>query len=152
MSERAAVIKKLKAGNPAPEIVMNDAEGKSRSLFGLKSKVVLLIFWSSECPHCEDVMAQIGQLYDLYKASGLEIYGVSADTDKAKWTAAIRKNKMTWINVCDLLGFQSPTIENYNAYSTPTFFVLDAQKTIVAHPYSPKELSESISRAFSLQH
>ncbi len=151
MSERAAVIKKLKAGNPAPEIVMNDAEGKPRSLFELKSKVVLLIFWSSECPHCEEVMAQICQLYDLYKASGLEIYGVSADTDKAKWAAAIRKNKMTWINVCDLLGFQSPTIENYNAYSTPTFFVLDAQKTIVAHPYSPKEMSESISRAFSMQ-
>ena len=152
MSERAAVIHKLKPGNAAPEILMNDADGKPRSLFALKSKVVLLIFWSSECLHCEEVMAQICQLYDTYKSLGLEIFAVSADTDKTKWMEALRKNKMTWVNVCDLLGFQSPTIENYNAYSTPTFFVLDAQKIIVAHPYSPKEMSESINRAFNLQH
>jgi len=148
MSERAAIIKKLKPGNHAPEISMNSTNGKVQTLYSIKSKVVLLLFWSSECPHCEEVMSQICELYRIYKPYGLEIYAVSADTDKSKWLEAIKKNKMTWINVCDFKGFESSTIENYNAYSTPTFYLLDSNKIILCHPYSPKEMNESINKAF----
>lgn len=147
MSERAAVLKKLKPGNKAPEINLNDINGKPVSLYDTKSKVTLLMFWSSECEHCEQVMPQILNTYSLYKPLGLEIFAVSADTDKNSWINAVKKNEMNWINVSDLKGFQSPAIIAYNAYSTPTFFILDSEKNILSHPYSPKEMAEGLQKA-----
>ena len=43
----------------------------------------------------------------------------------------------------------SPVIENYNVYRTPTFFLLNADKTILAHPQSPKEMKESLDKALA---
>jgi len=147
MSERAAVLKKLKPGNKAPEIILYDVDGKPVSLYATKSKVTLLMFWSSECEHCEEVMSQINNTYSLYKPLGLEVFAVSADTDKNSWISAVKKYELTWINVSDLKGFQSPAIIAYNAYSTPTFFLLDSEKNIISHPYSPKEMAEGLQKA-----
>jgi len=147
MSERAAVLKKLKPGNKAPEMILNDINGNPVSLYVTKSKVTLLMFWSSECEHCEKVMPQILNIYALNKPLGLEVFAVSADTDKNSWINAVKKSEMSWINVSDNKGFQSPAIIAYNAYSTPTFFILDSEKNIIAHPYSPKDLAEGLRKA-----
>ena len=78
---------------------------------------------------------------------GLEIVAVSVDTDKKAWLEALEANRMEWVNVSDLKGMVSPVVESYNAFSTPTFYLLDKDKTIIAHPDSPKELKESIEKA-----
>jgi hypothetical protein len=55
---------------------------------------------------------------------------------------------LAWINLTDLKGVESSVIENYNAFSTPDFFILDAFKNIVAHPYSPAEMQEALHKVF----
>lgn len=148
MTERAGNIKKLKPGNKAPEINLNNTEGKPISLYSIESKVILLMFWSSQCEHCEEVIPEILHFYSVYHPEGMEIFAVSADTDKNSWLKAVSKNGLKWINVSDLKGFQSPVIEAYNAFSTPTFFLLDSEKNIISHPYSSKAMSEGLKKAF----
>jgi len=148
MSERAAALKRLKPGNKAPEIILNDVNGTSRNLYEINAKVILIMFWSSECEHCEEVIPQIIHIYSVYKPLGLEVFAVSVDTDRKSWTNAVSKNGSDWINVSDLKGFQSPVIAAYNAYSTPTFYLLDAEKKIISHPYSPKQMSDGLQNAF----
>lgn len=148
MTERAAVLKTLKPGNKAPGIVLNDIDGKPKDLYSVQAKVTVLMFWSSQCEHCEAVMPQMLHTYSVYHPLGLEIFAVSADSDKKAWTDAVNKHELKWINVSDLKGFQSPVIIAYNAYSTPTFFLLDKEKNIISHPYSPKEMSERLQKAF----
>ena len=149
LAKRAATILKLRPGNKAPDFTLENSKGKSENLYGIKSKVILLLFWSSTCPHCEEAMPQIQDIYKMYHPRGLEIVAVSVETDKKAWMEAIVKNNMTWVNVSDFKGMASPVIENYNAYSTPTFFLLNADKTILAHPQSPKEMKESLDKALA---
>lgn len=148
MSERAASLKKLKPGNKAPDILSTDAGGNPVTLYSTKSKITLLMFWSSECPHCEEVMSQMLHIYSVYHPLGLEIFAVSADTDRSSWITAINKHGLKWVNVSDLLEFKSPSIAAYNAYSTPTFFLLDTEKNIISHPYSPRQMSEGLQKVF----
>jgi peroxiredoxin len=149
LAKRASTIIKLRPGNKAPDFTLENSKGKSENLYGIKSKVILLLFWSSTCSHCEEVMPQILDIYKLYHARGLEIIAVSIEIDKKAWQEAIDKNNMTWVNVSDFKGMASPVIESYNAYSTPIFFLLDADKTILAHPQSPKEMKESLDKALA---
>ncbi|HOV11101.1 MAG TPA: redoxin domain-containing protein [Bacteroidales bacterium] len=148
LGERVAVMKQLKPGNKAPEIILNDIDGRPRSLAGIEAKVTLLVFWSSTCEHCEKVMPQLQHIYAGYHPLGLEILAISADTDKKSWVDAINRQGLKWINVADLKGFQSPVIKAYNAFSTPTFFLLDHEKKIISHPYSPKAMMEGMEKAF----
>jgi peroxiredoxin len=148
MAERAAIMKKLRAGNPAPDFISTDVNGNNVNLYSIKSKAILLWFWSSSCQHCEKVMMQIQDIYKKYHPLGLEIVAVSLDTDKKNWLYAIQKNHFAWINLTDLKGAESSVIENYNAFSTPDFFILDAAKNIIAHPYSPSEMQEAINKVF----
>jgi peroxiredoxin len=148
LEKRASVIESLKPGNKAPDFTINNDKGGTFHLYHIPSKVILLLFWSSTCPHCEETMPQIQEIYKKYQPLGLEIVAVSVDTDKKAWLEAIQKNKLDWVNASDLKGMVSPVIESYNAFSTPTFYLLDADKTILSHPNSPKEMQEALDKEF----
>ena len=148
IAQRAAIMKTLKPGLPATDFTLQSSLGNPINLYSVQAKAVLLLFWSSTCPHCEKVMPQLLDVYQQYHALGLEIVAVSLDTDKKSWLNAIAKNQMKWINVSDLKGIKSYVIKSYNANSTPTFFLLDADKKIIKHPYSPDELMEGLEGVF----
>lgn len=40
----------IKNGSPVPEFVMTDLEGRQHTLADFTGKVVILVFWSAECP------------------------------------------------------------------------------------------------------
>ncbi len=51
----------LKKGDKAPQIRLNDIDGKPFSLKSLKGRRVVLVFWASWCPDCR---AEVIQLFD----------------------------------------------------------------------------------------
>ena len=148
LEQKANVIRKLSPGNAAPDFILPDTTGKMVQLKNIKAKAVLLDFWSGNCSHCEKTIPQLTSLYQKYHKSGLEIVSVSVDTDPEIWKLAISKHRLSWIHVGDMKGQDSPVIIHYNAYSTPVFYVLDKNKTIVAHPIKPTDLNATLEKIF----
>ena len=99
----------IKFGFDAPEIALPTASGDTIRLSSLKGKVVLLDFWASWCPPCRASNKQLAKLYPKYKEKGFEIFGVSFDEDKSKWTKAISKDKVSWMQVNDGGGLDAKT-------------------------------------------
>jgi peroxiredoxin len=64
-----------------------DFSGKSLNgqgtvgLASLKGKVVIVDFWATWCEPCKKSFPKLQELYVKYKASGLEIVGISVDDD-----------------------------------------------------------------------
>jgi peroxiredoxin len=136
--------KKISIGKIAPDISVPDARGKMIRLSEINAPFTLLVFWSSQCSHCINMMPKLKQFYDGQKPLRMEILAVSLDTSRTEWTTFIRQEKLPWLNASELKGFSSVSADEYNIFATPTMFLLDREKKILAKPISYPELERNL--------
>lgn len=137
--------KKLSIGMPAPEITMNDKDGKQVSLSSFKGKVMIVDFWASWCKPCRAENPFVVSLYNKYKDKGLDIFSVSLDFNKDAWLKAIAQDKLVWKNhVTDLKQWQSPVVSLYGFNGIPFTVVLDKNGNIAGKNLRGPELEKKI--------
>jgi hypothetical protein len=120
------------SGNAAPDIVMRSPSGELLKLSDLRGKVVLIDFWASWCGPCRRENPTVVRAYEKYKAKGFEVFSVSLDSDKARWTNAIAQDGLVWPNhVSDLAGWRNAAAGAYGVTSIPATFLLDRDGKVV---------------------
>ncbi|MCX6150874.1 MAG: TlpA disulfide reductase family protein [Ignavibacteriales bacterium] len=132
--------KKLPIGAIAPNIVLPDAGGKDIDLSKLNSEKVLIVFYASWCPHCNELIPKLNDLYIKQKTKSLEVFAISVDTTKSDWLNFIKKNNLNWINLFAVKGWGSKAASDYYLYATPTMFLLDKQRKIILKPTTFEEI------------
>ncbi len=70
----------------------------------------------------------------------MKLSAVSIDTVKSEWQSFVNNNNLTWINVCDLNGWDGKAALDYYLYATPTMFLIDKNKKIISKPAAIEEL------------
>lgn len=128
--DRAHSIAPNVIGNVAPDVTLPDAEGNPRKLSEVKAKYTLLVFWDTDCGHCQTEIPKIDSIYKAeLKGKGVQVYAVRTDDDEKKWKEIIEKNKLQgWINVYN--DHKTRFRQDYDVYSTPTIYLLDEKKII----------------------
>ena len=145
LQTRLAKYAELSVGKEAPEINAPDPEGKMIRLSKIKSDYTLVIFWASWCPHCNTMLPEIHNIYQSsIDPKVMQVFSVSLDNEKGKWTAALQEGNYSWVNVSELLGWDSKSAVDYNVYATPTMFLLDKKKQILAKPITLDELKAAL--------
>lgn len=64
---------------PAPDIVVQDREGKPIRLSDLRGKVVFVNFWATWCPPCRAEIPDLEELAEKMRHVPFEIFAVSSD-------------------------------------------------------------------------
>ena len=108
----------------------------------------MLDFWASWCGPCRRENPNVVRVYEKYKPLGLEILGVSLDESKAKWTAAIRKDNLTWLQVSDLRGWSSVAGAAYAVSSIPQTFLIGPDGKILAKNLRGQALEQFLENYF----
>jgi hypothetical protein len=62
-----------------------------------------------------------------------EIVSVSFDTRRDWWVSGIKDDKMTWPQVNDFKGFDSPNVDNWGTSTIPMYSLVDGDGRIIAH-------------------
>ncbi len=128
------LITELAIGKTAPDFTTRTLKGKRIQLSKVKAGHTLLVFWASWCPHCTAALPKLEKYYDPAHPEKLQIIAISVDKSKRPVIKEIKKEGYTWINIAEQKGWDSPIAEKYGVSSTPTFFLLNRDKKIVAKP------------------
>ncbi len=125
--------KAIAVGQPAPNIILANPEGKVYKLSDLKGKVVLLDFWASWCGPCRRANPSVVAAYNRYKSKGFAVFNVSLDKDRQKWMDAIKQDGLDWeYHVSDLKYWDSQAAALYNVRAIPQQFLIDKSGKIAA--------------------
>ncbi|MCX6257800.1 MAG: thioredoxin-like domain-containing protein [Bacteroidia bacterium] len=135
---------KLAEGKIAPEFEIPDDKGNKISMASVKTDYTVLLFWASWCPHCASMLPDINTIYESQTIKKFEIIAYSLDNEEADWRNALAKGNFTWISCCDFKGWNSKISVDYNIYATPTMYVLDKNRKIIAKPITPDQLRDAV--------
>ncbi len=135
--------------NLAPEIALNNPEGKQIKLSSLRGQYVLIDFWASWCAPCRKELPNVVKLYNQYKSKGFTVYSVSLDKDISAWKKAIQDDKLTWpSHVSDLLGWESNLPTLYGFQGIPHTVLIDKEGKIIESGLRGESLEQKLNEIF----
>ena len=137
-------LERVQAGQPIIDFTQNDLDGNPVTLSKLaEGKLLLVDFWASWCPDCRKANPDVVAAYQKYHDKGFDVLGVSFDTDKNAWLAAIEKDGLTWTQVSDLQGWSNAAGALYSiAFIPQNALIKDG--IIVARNLEGEELLKEI--------
>ncbi len=121
------------------------------TLYSVKAKYTVLIFWDVDCGHCKTEMPKLVDVYkDLKKKYDVKVFCVYTQHEYDKWRKYLIENKLAdFINVWDPVHINNIKTK-YDIFSTPVIYLLDKDKFIKAKRLSVEQVPELI-KAFDAQ-
>jgi thiol-disulfide isomerase/thioredoxin len=130
-------------GKKAENLVMNTYNGVYASLYDIKKEFTILYFWEPDCGYCQTETPVLKEYYDKVKNTGIEVFAICTQSDKAAWEKYIAENKLLWIN-----GWDPDRLTHfdyyYNVQSTPLVYILDKDKRIIAKKLAVEDIGSFI--------
>ena len=145
INNRAKVLKNLLIGTKIPNVTAQDTNGVFITLYNIPAKYTILYFWDPTCGHCQKENPKLKALYDSLKTQNVEVLGFSTDNDVKRWKKYVKDNGLNWINVMDMQNNTNFHF-TYDVSVTPTIYLLDENKKIIAKRLNVQQLREFIDR------
>lgn len=119
-------------GAPAPDFSFTATDGRERRLSDFRGRPVLIYFWSSSCPACASQADRLRTLYDRLGPAGLEILGISYDTDRASMEAFRARHGQSWpTSFSGHQLWEDPIGRLYRERGTGVFYVVNPSGSLV---------------------
>ena len=163
INRRAYMLMANLIGTKAADLEMLDTTGKPLPLYQVEADYTVVVFWDPTCGHCKEELPRIDSVYKArWKAHDVKMYGVlSADSKedlKPAWLKYIREHNLgEWVNV-----YQTKEIETanyaaqkpgyrqlYDVTLTPTIYLLNKNKSIIAKKLTWQQLDELLQVKWS---
>lgn len=139
--ERKLQMRKMIPGTAVPDFILNNVNGEIVIFSDELEEQTLLVFWASWCPHCREMIPYIKNWEQ--QNSDIKVVAVSLDTDEDEWKNAIAELGIgSWVNLCDFKKWDGEVATDYNIYATPTMFIVNNNREIVATPVTMADLTQ----------
>jgi len=134
-------------GKPAASLDLVDTAGKPISMYDIKAPFTFVLFWDPTCSHCKEEVPRVDSIYRAkWKAEGVKVFAVNINAATVgEWKTFINEHHLTtWEH-----GYQTkedmdadakaqrPNYRQlYDVSQTPTMYLLDDKKRIIAKKLS----------------
>ncbi|WP_445748460.1 TlpA family protein disulfide reductase [Polaribacter sp.] len=119
-------------GRIAPDFSWTE-KGKKMQLATLnEASQYVLVFWSTSCSHC---LREIPQLHTFMKdKKNIKVIAFALEKEASVWESFSKTNLFGFHNVLGLKKWENEVARTYQIVATPTYFILDKNKKIIAKP------------------
>lgn len=120
-----------------------NGQTKNTSLYKLNvADNYLLIFWSSTCSHCLNELPKVKTFIEEHPKN-MKVIAFALEDSKDNWEKTIPQFP-DFIHVLGLEHWDNPVALAYGLRATPTYFILDKDKKIIAKPSNLKALQADL--------
>ena len=114
------------------EISGSFLDGKAFDQKAYTGKVVLVYSWATWCTPCGDEIPNIKAAYDAYHDKGLEVIGISLDTDRAQVEHFVGTRKIPWPILFSGKGWEDDPIAGFYGFSgIPQFILIGRDGSVI---------------------
>ncbi|HEX9023406.1 MAG TPA: TlpA disulfide reductase family protein, partial [Geobacteraceae bacterium] len=113
----------VRIAQPAPGFTLKDTAGRPISLESFKGRVVILNFWSTNCPPCVAELPSLNALYHELKGQGLVVLGISLDPSVRPVKAMMERMHLEYPVVMD--SEQTVFFDSYALFGQPASVIVD---------------------------
>ncbi|MBD0833909.1 TlpA family protein disulfide reductase [Aestuariibaculum suncheonense] len=156
--EGLTLFKNISLGKVAPDFSYQQEKNgikttkKLSELTGAKNYI--LVFWNSTCAHCLDEIPQLEAFVKDKKKEEVTVIAIGLEDSPEYWNRVVKRIP-DFIHVYGAGYWDNEIGNSYGVTATPTYFVLDSEKHIVAKPedidalklYFEKQKSKAKSKA-----
>ena len=139
----ASALPAAEVPRPAPPLKFTTIDGRDLSLEQLRGKVVVAMFFNTDCPHCQETTKILNPLYAKMKARGLEIVGLAINRSAATSLATFQQTYQVQFPLTISSRFECTRFAGLSVmakFYVPYMFFLDRQGNIRAdHPGEDRE-------------
>ncbi|NJM93644.1 MAG: redoxin domain-containing protein [Cytophagales bacterium] len=143
IQERVLALRPTLIGKKAYNIQGLDSAGQRVPLYTSAKDYTVVYFFDPDCGHCKKKTPELHGIYQKsLRQMGVEVYCVVTTTELSKWKKFIREHQLSWVNAND------PTQRfrlYYDVQTTPTIFVIDKDKNIIAKKLDVEQIEDFIS-------
>lgn len=135
LKDRVDALRPTLIGKIAPNFVVQDSTGKNQFIhdFIPKHDFTVLVFWNSDCSHCQHEIPELKRIYnDSLKSFNVGVMAVSTEQTDSSFRAFAAKNCASdWLTCADMRGV-SAFRRGYDVIATPKVFLIYKDYKIVA--------------------
>jgi peroxiredoxin len=135
---------KIGLQHPARDFAVTLLDGSEFTLSSQKGKVVLIDFWDVACVPCIKAMPELKNLFAQYSKGGLEIIGISLDTDRELLRKFLEDNAIPWKTTCSYKGWKDETALLYGVNATPSTWLIDRNGILQYDDLRGEELKHAV--------
>ena len=139
-----------RVGTKATDFRFTDKRGKTYSLYGIKSDLILLFFSNPGCHACKeiiDVLNNDPKISSLIKDGVMKVLNIYIDEDLQAWQSYMPIYPETWYN-----GFDPDLLIRgeslYNVRAIPSLYLLDRDKIVLMKDAPESRLFEYLTNMF----
>ena len=153
ITDRAKTLDRLLIGKPGPNMIMIDTNNNLKSLYSVKADYTIVLFWDPDCGHCRHEIPEVRNWLNTYQDTfNVRVFSVCSDTNLRVWRKFLWDYKIThWENVNGTRSATENYHDLYDIISTPTIYLLDKDKKILAKRLGYEQLIAFIERNHKLK-
>ena len=144
IGERVATLKPTLVGKTLVAPVVSDTLRRPIVLSGIKADYTVVYFYAPHCGHCRESAPKLKKFVDDYKGKGVEVLAIAVEDSPEEWKKFIREFKLEKaINGFDYTS-RTNYRQQYDVWTTPTVYILDKNKTILARKLPVEDIANFI--------
>ena len=154
--DRAYSLMANQINEQASPLELTDTAGHAVSLYNIKAPLTFVAFWDPHCGHCKTEVPRLDSFYKAkWKSEGVKVMAVCTNESVVDdWKKFIVENKLTdWYHGYETQEKRTQLAANnqadyrqlYDITQTPTFFLLDENKRIIAKGLSLEQYDNLIA-------